>query len=92
MLLVAEGRDVAIEYFLQLLSLRVVVNNLTLNELRHLHFLFTIESVGFGSTILALLTTNDVVVAKKLYYLFYLVLNGKARRFHIVDEERCYIV
>ena len=87
LLLVAECRDVAVEDFLQLLSLGVVVNHLTLNELSHLHFFFTIESVGLGSTILALLTTDDVVVAKEFYYLLYLVLDIEARSLHIVDKE-----
>ena len=87
LLLVAECRNVAVEDFLQLLCLGVVVNHLTLNELSHLHFFFTIESVGFGSTILALLTTDDVVVAKELNHLFYLVLDVEARSLHIVDKE-----
>ena len=92
MLLVAECRDVAVEDFLQLLSLGVVVNHLTLNELSHLHFFFTIEGVGFWCTILALLTTDDVVVAKELNHLFHLVLDVEARSLHIVDKERGYII
>ena len=87
LLLVAENRNVAVENFLQLLCLGVVVNHLTLNELSHLHFFFTIESVGLGSTILALLTTDDVVVAKEFNHLFHLVLDVKARSLHIVDKE-----
>ena len=87
LLLVAEGCDVAVEDFLQLFCLGVVVNHLALNKLSHLHFFFTVESVGLRSTILALFTTDDVVVAKKLYYLFHLVLDIKARSLHIVDKE-----
>ena len=87
LLLVAESRDVAVEDFLQLLSLGVVVNHLALNELSHLHFFFTIEGVGFWCTILALLTTDDVVVAKELNHLFHLVLDVEARSLHIVDKE-----
>ena len=87
LLLVAESRDVAVEDFLQLLSLGVVVNHLALNELSHLHFFFTIEGVGFRCALLALLTTDDVVVAKEFYYLLYLVLDIEARSLHIVDKE-----
>ena len=92
MLLVAECRDVAVEDFLQLLSLGVVVNYLTLNKLCHLHFFFTIEGVGFRSTILALFTADDVVVTKELNHLFYLVFDIKARSLHIIDKERGYII
>ena len=87
LLLVAESCDVAVEDFLQLLCLGIVVNHLALNELSHLHFFFTVESVGLRSAILALFTTDDVVVAKELYYLFHLVLDIKARSLHIVDKE-----
>ena len=87
LLLVAECRNISVEDFLQLLCLGVVVNHLTLNELSHLHFFFTIEGVGFWCTILALLTTDDVVVAKELNYLFHLVLDVEARSLHIVDKE-----
>ena len=87
LLLVAECRNISVEDFLQLLCLGVVVNHLTLNELSHLHFFFTIEGVGFWSTILALLTTDDVVVAKELYHLFHLVLDVEARSLHVVDKE-----
>ena len=87
LLLVAECRNISVEDFLQLLCLGVVVNHLTLNELSHLHFFFTIEGVGLGSTILALLTADDVVVAKEFYHLFHLVLDIEARSLHIVDKE-----
>ena len=87
MLLVAECGNISVEDFLQLLCLGVVVNHLTLNKLSHLHFFFTIEGVGFWCTILALLTTDDVVVTKELNHLFHLVLDVEARSLHIVDKE-----
>ena len=87
LLLVAESRDVAVEDFLQLLCLGIVVNHLALNELSHLHFFFTIESVGFRSALLALFTTDNVVVAKELNHLFNFVLDIEARSLHIVDKE-----
>ena len=87
LLLVAEGCNVSVEDFPQLLCLSIVVNHLTLNELSHLHFFFTIESVGLGCTILALLATDDVVVAKEFNHLFHLVLDVEARSLHIVDKE-----
>ena len=87
LLLIAECCNISVEDFLQLLCLGIVVNHLALNELSHLHFFFTIESVGFRSALLALFTTDDVVVAKELYYLFYLVLDIQARSLHIVDKE-----
>ena len=87
LLLVTECRDVTVEDFLQLLCLGIVVNHLALNELSYLHFFFTIEGVGFRCALLALLTTDDVVVAKEFYYLLYLVLDIEARSLHIVDKE-----
>ena len=87
LLLVTEGGDIFVEDFLQLFGLGVVVHHLTLDELRHLHLLFAVEGEGVWCTLLALLTTNDVVIAKELDDLLYLVLDGEARSLHVVHQE-----
>ena len=75
-----------------MLCLSIIVSHLTLYELGNLHFLFAIEGIGVGCSLFALLTTDNIVVAKELHNLLHLVLDGKARGLHVVDQERGYVV
>ena len=90
--LVLQGRDVFAEDLLQLLCLCVVVSHLALYELGNLHLFFTIESIGVGSSLLALFTTDDVVVAEEFHNLLHLVLDGEAGCLHIVNQQGGYVV
>ena len=90
--LVLQGSDVLAEYLLQLFSLGVVVSHLTLDELGDFHLLLAVERIGVGSSLLALFTAYDVVVAKELHNLLHLVLDGKARCLHVVHQQRGHVV
>ena len=84
---ILESCDIFIENIFQLFSLRIIVHHLILNELCHLHFFLTIEHESVRSSLFALFTANNIIIAKELYNFLHLILDGEARSIHIVYQK-----